>query len=521
MRRALAIAALLLVTQYAASGQTLTVLHIKITVVDATGTVTPVPRHPLHISDNPPTAAPRRIFTRADGTADVRLRPGNYTVESDQPFTFLGNAYEWRRTLDVAPAGDASLELTAADAEVAPITGAEASAAPDLSALLVQWQGSVVAIWTPTAHASGFVVGANGIIATNQRAVGTATSVEVQLTPTVKVAGSVLAADAMRDVAILRVDPLAVASVRPVPLGCPRPEAPAIAKGQEIIALGTSLRRPRETAFGDITRVEANGIVSDLTLATGSAGGPVFTAGGEVIGMTSDGGAPDQRRIADARIVRIADVCAVVAAAETNMSSVPLPSGAHLPVEPQRPFPEDALRDAVQRRAGSLNPQQMSVSDFDVSFITPVNNYAAKSKSDFSNWTEYVDDIPPVLLVRVTPRMVEGFWAKVARGAAQTQGVALPPIKRFRSGFLRMRAFCGTAEVTPIHPFKLERRVNETDAIYEGLYVFDPDALGPACGTVRLAVVSEKEPAKEDSKAVDPTVVAQIWREFEPYRALK
>ena len=45
-----------------------------------------------------------------------------------------------------------------------------------------------------------------------------------------------------------------------------------------------------------------------------------------------------------------------------------------------------------------------------------------------------------------------------------------------------MRAFCGDAEVTPIHPFKLEQRVSETDAIYEGLYVFDPGALGPQCG---------------------------------------
>ena len=32
----------------------------------------------------------------------------------------------------------------------------------------------------------------------------------------------------------------------------------------------------------------------------------------------------------------------------------------------------------------------------------------------------------------------------------------------------------------PIHPFKLEQRVSESDAIYEGLYVFDPGALGPA-----------------------------------------
>ena len=101
-----------------------------------------------------------------------------------------------------------------------------------------------------------------------------------------------------------------------------------------------------------------------------------------------------------------------------------------------------------------------------------------------------------MLLIRVTPKLVESFWTTVARGAARTQGVSVPPIKRFKSGFSRMRVFCGDAEVTPIHPFKLEQRISESDAINEGLYVLDPGALGPHCGTVKLVLYSEKEPKK-------------------------
>ena len=82
----------------------------------------------------------------------------------------------------------------------------------------------------------------------------------------------------------------------------------------------------------------------------------------------------------------------------------------------------------------------------------------------------------------------------------------------------RMRAFCGDAEVTPIHPFKVEQRVSESDVIYEGLYVFDPGALGPECGTVKLVLYSEKEPEKGDTRVVDPKVVQQIWDDFAPYR---
>ena len=159
----------------------------------------------------------------------------------------------------------------------------------------------------------------------------------------------------------------------------------------------------------------------------------------------------------------------------------------------------------------------MSTSEFDVAFITPVLNLAAQSQpnQDFSNWSDYVADIPPVLLIRVTPKMAEPFWAKMARGAAYTQGMALPALKRLKSGFERLQAFCDRTEVTPIHPFKLELRVSETDAVYEGLYAFDPAALGPACATVTLALYSEKEPAKADTRVVDPKILRQIWQDLE------
>src|SRR5262249_45278251 len=104
------------------------------------------------------------------------------------------------------------------------------------------------------------------------------------------------------------------------------------------------------------------------------------------------------------------------------------------------------------------------------------------------------------------------------RGAASTQGVAIPPIKRIKATFSRLRAFCGDAEVTPIHPFKVEQRIGDS-TVYEGLYVFDPGTFGPQCASVKVVVYSEKEPEKGDTRVVDPRVVEQIWQDFEPYRA--
>jgi S1-C subfamily serine protease len=520
MRRVLALAVLVFAAP-AISGQTLAVLHIRGILTDATGQPRPLARHALLISDDPPTREPRRVVTNTDGTADVRLRPGTYVVESDQPVALEGKAYRWRQVLNIVAGRDAALDLTVANAVVEPIAPGtadrDAPAATDTSLLLRQWLDSVVELWTPTAHASGFLVDAAGLIATNQRVIDDATSVEVQISRSIKVAGTVVAADPQRDIAIVRIDPSAMASMRPVPLGCPRGSASAAVRGQEIFALAAPLRQQKDWTPGTVSRVDARTIAADLSLATGGTGGPVFTASGDLVGITTLPDERDEPRRGSSRVVRIDGACELVAAAAKKAKEAPAPSGAHLPVEPAEPAPVATFEDVVKRRAGSLKPYQIVASDFDVTFITPVLNYAAQSQSNqtFSNWSDYVADIPPVLFVRVTPKGAESFWAKMARGAAYTQGMALPAIKRLKSGFARLQAFCGRTEVTPIHPFKLELRVSDTDAIDEGFYAFDPAALGPACGSVTLVLYSEKEPAKADTRRVDPAILQQIWQDFD------
>ncbi len=82
-----------------------------------------------------------------------------------------------------------------------------------------------------------------------------------------------------------------------------------------------------------------------------------------------------------------------------------------------------------------------------------------------------------------------------------------------------MLAYCGDVEVTPIHPFTLEQRVSDTDAIREGLYVFESRRTRTAVqGGLKLVVYSEKDPQKQDSRVVDPQIVERIWQDFGPYR---
>jgi len=518
MGRAFLVATVLVIGSSAASTQALSTLHITVTLTDATGKTTPVARHALLISDEPQTTETRRIFTTLAGTADVRLRPGRYVVESDRPVAFQGRSYEWSRRLEIVAGRDATLAMTADNASVGPVTAASTSATPsetDPSLLASQWQETVVALWTPTRHASGFVVDAGGLIVTNQRVVGTAASVEVQFAPDIRVRATVLALDPVRDVAILWVNPSVVTSLRPLPLGCGTARPP-VANGQDLYTIGVDMAGRKRLTPGDVTGVGPRLILSDLRLVPATAGGPVFTAGGLVGFTTVDDRDRDAR--SDSRVVRIDQACELMASVEKKMAEAIPPDATRLPLDPG-PVAVSALSEAVKGRAGSLSPYAMSTTDFDMNFITPVHMYGAKDQvrrpvMDFGNWSEYFAEYPRALLVRVTPKMAEGLWAKVARGAAMTQGVSLPPMKRAKAGFLRMRAFCGDAEVTPIHPFVVEHRISETEAIYEGLYVFDPAALGPTCSAVKLTVYSENEADKGDARVVDQKVVQQIARDF-------
>ena len=140
----LGVGALVFVLPSSSTGQALGMLRVRIVLADTDGAPTPAPRYALLVSDNPPTAAPRRIITTLDGTVEVKLRPGNYTIESDKPLAFRGRRYQWMQMVDIAAGRDTVLDLTAANAEVTDLGPSDAApgAAPesDTGFLLQQWR---------------------------------------------------------------------------------------------------------------------------------------------------------------------------------------------------------------------------------------------------------------------------------------------------------------------------------------------------------------------------------------------
>ena len=531
MGRVLVSAVVALAVWAGPAGQELPVLRLKATLLDAERRQIPVARHALLISDDPVTTAPRRVVTLPDGTAQIRLRPGRYVVESDRPFVYERQTYEWMQTVDVKLGQDAVVELTAANAHVAVATNAGLaepvanSPLDHATAILTSWQASAFELWTPHVHAAGFLADERGLVATSLRALvldparGAAdvASVEVQISPSMKVIGAVIVADAPSDVAIVRVHPSAIGGIRPVPIACDAAMAPAEA---ERYVIGVPLFGP--------PNVESSFVVS-----AGAAGGPVFAPDGRAIGLSSPAEQRDASRSVEIRIVGAASICEALRSARAKLDAASPPDAMPLPVEPTRSAPGTAASSAGG--SFSLTSYQLSSSDFDLTFLTPSLIVAAAGKrgwtgvraeelsglrvaTEFENWSAYVVDAPPLLFVRATPRLVESFWMKVARGAASTQGAALPPIKRMRPGFSRMRLLCGGKDVTPIHPFRIQARVTETDAIEEGFYAFDPAAIGPACGTVSIVVSSVKDPNRTETRTVDPVIIRRVSEDFASIR---
>jgi len=496
------------------------VLRVRVVLPDGTGAPIPLPRVVLLVSDNPASSEPRRVRTDANGVIELALAPGSYTVESDRPVAFGGKAYSWTQIVDVVPGKDTVLDLTAKNAEIETAT----AAAPDAVAvapveassavLLAKWHDSVFEVWTPTRHAEGFLIDSRGLIATSHRALNGATSVEVEIrtrTDHFKVPGTVIVDDRATGGAVIWIDPGAIGSIPPIELRCGGAEPPRTQYQDELSSITAPMLSGKDVVDGGVTRVTSQAIFADLRIARETAGGPVFNTNGELVGISSIEEDPKTYTRVEAWVVPIERACEAAAMTAKAMASAAPPKGTRLPVETaggtttiSRPAPKQL----------KVQLTTLQAANFDIALLTSTQAREAATGSDprldFDNWTDYVRYAPPVWLVRMSPQFEESFWKMLGRGAASTQGVNLPPLKSFSANFLRMRAYCGDTEVLPIHPFIIERRINDKQSIREGLYVFELGAFGPQCSTVKFLMFSEKDPKQPDTKVVDPKLFNQL-----------
>ena len=218
-----------------------------------------------------------------------------------------------------------------------------------------------------------------------------------------------------------------------------------------------------------------------MRIGSDSEGGPVFAESGALLGISAIDETRRPRRWNEAWVVPAERACGVFAAAVKKIGR------RHAAARDTAAARSDRGAGVTTQRAKGARtllpksrslPTSVSASDFDITLLTPAQVHGQRAghgglRADFGNWTQYVREAGQVLLVRVSPQFEESVLKMLARGAAATQGMSLPPLKSFTSNFLRLRAYCGDTEVTPIHPFIIEHEVSGRSPIREGLYVFE------------------------------------------------
>jgi S1-C subfamily serine protease len=144
---------------------------------------------------------------------------------------------------------------------------------------------------------SGFVLGRNGEIATNDHVVSQestlkrARAVYVEFADGNRVSARIVGTDPNADVALLRVDPSGL-TLRPLPLGDSR----RVQVGEPVVAIGSPFGERQSLSVGVISATDrsiasltdfniSGALQTDAAINPGNSGGPLVNARGQVVGI--------------------------------------------------------------------------------------------------------------------------------------------------------------------------------------------------------------------------------------------
>lgn len=527
-------------------------LKIRVVLVDAQLNQKPVPRFALSLQRPGESSPAYTTRTGFDGVAEASVTPGAYQVTSVDPLTFEGKDYRWTQAITIGSAMSVDLSNDNAVTTSAQQPSRPARVIDELATQFGKLKNSVVTVWSETGHGTGFLVDENGLVLTNEHVVGGSDLLSVQFDQKRKVRATVLASNAERDVAVLRISPGVFDGAVIAPIAKSVNGEPVVVEGERVFTIGSPLHQRKIITSGIVSKIEPHAIITDVNINHGNSGGPLFNSFGEVIGITTFGDLPLNGGPGISGVVRIDEAIPLLDAARQKLSQPP-PEATLLPVEPADAFPLDAIKAAITADKFNVKPYTYGIGGFDVAFATPVVVYRLRKQAEMEavkgknkrnrrsvqavqntfdpvnklrGWEEYIGEYKPELIVEVKPQLREGFWSAFGRGLAASRGMYGGPANMaFQTDFYRMKLLCGGKEVEPIQPAKSPIVLNEEnpfirvkDATYEGAYFYPYDAISPKCGTVVLKLFSEKKPNEPIVLLLNGDTVQKVWNDFEPYR---
>jgi S1-C subfamily serine protease len=518
-------------------------VHVRVVLVDRELNQKPVPFLTVSFKHGAQSA---EVKTKLDGTAEVSLAPGSYTVMTPKPAELGGQQFSWNMPVTLAGAQQ-NVDLSNDNAKIeetsAPSSRPAAdSSGGDLSRYFKRLKNTVVTVKSEAGHGTGFFVDSKGLVLTNQHVVADSEYLAVQFDREHKVAARLIAADPQRDVALLWVNMAALPNAAPAPLYRPAPGKAPAQEGERVFTIGSPLTLDKIITTGIISKVEPHTLLSDININPGNSGGPLFNNDGQVIGLTTfgtkEGAGPGV-----SGIVRIEEALTILDQNRAKATGTP-PPGTLLPVEPLISYPVTGLTDALKADKLDTRPYYLEAGDFWIALSTPPFDYREEEerrlqaertkrkrnkKSDTENagdsdapkrWEEETGAHPAVFGVYVIPKAKEGAGSAWSRSFSLSMTAKL----KFKTDFRSMKLFCGSAEVQPITPGRVpltvsvrNRMVRMEDSTYKGIYLFTPDAVNPNCHEVKLAIYSSKndEPV---TKVLDEKSVRRVWEDFAAFR---
>ena len=419
-----------------------------------------------------------------------------------------------------------------------------APAANDISEVFNSASGAVFRIQSAGGHGSGFLVGKEGLVVTNSHVVAGDPDVSVLIDDTTRLPAKILADDEFADLAVLQINPEAVAHIEPLNLK-PEEDLRATLPGEDIVAIGFPLHQGKMVTSGVVGRVEDTAVIVDVNINQGNSGGPLLNMQSEVIGVNTflD---PGHGGAGVGGTVSVSQLYPVLVRARTRVGSPP--PNTLLPTTPEIGFPPGGRRWAAEEESSESEyrlkwscgqrsvrtPRQprtgASMSRFFMEVGTPVRQFrgsGAGTGSDANyDWLQFVtDDREATVLVVVYPKIVPTGGSVAASLLLGTPTTALKHSGSVNS----IEVASGGKVLAPI-----ERVVTSTEitniagikvtnaASYAVLKLshdaFDPDFGETAITEVFFSITDNLNPGDECHAVADLQVLERVWADFEPYR---
>jgi S1-C subfamily serine protease len=547
MRRLLpAFLAALLVANIAHAQANPAKLKLRVVLVDKDLNQKPVPFLVVTLLPAAPANPTLELRTALDGTAEQQVPLGRYAVTTPKPVELGGQRFMWNLEIEIrSPEQQLTLSNDNAKVEeIAPAPGSNA-ATGDLTAQFKRLKDTVVTVLSESGHGTGFFVDSQGLVVTNQHVIENSEYLAVQFDTQHKIAASLVASDAQKDVALLWVNMSALPGAEAAPLNGQSSAKTGVQEGERVFTIGSPLSLEKILTTGIVSKVDTHAIISDININPGNSGGPLFNSAGTVIGLTTfaergDGGP------GVSGIVRIEEALPLLEQSRAKLTGTP-PSGALLPVEPLRPYPLAGLTAALKEERFDTRPYYFSGGDFNIALSTPPLDYREREEKRLraerqrnkrnkkkgspeanteseeapKDWEAAAGEHRAVFGIIVFPKAKEGFGSAFGRALSPYSPARL----KFKTDFYKMRLFCGEKEIQPIHPGRVPltvtmrtAAVRMNDSTFYGVYSYPPDAVSPECGQVRLEIYSSKEDSQALIKVFDAKTVERVWADFDAFR---